>query len=170
MFYGILCSLRRGRCHPCLERIHESERHPPLSSFVCFLIDSLAVMKSFTAFRTRYSGASIGNKAVTILLLAIQSFTGIKLSARKHWKWKRIAIQTHLNTANSEFQRLSLAHHSLRPSCRRDSGLRTSEVGVRATKCHRRKLGTGVLGFAKRFNIGCSVSRREERFVSILKT
>ena len=159
MFDGVLCSLNRGRCHPCLERTHKLERHPPSSNFVCFLIDCPAVMNSFTAFTTRYSGASIGDKAVTILLLAIQSFTGIELSAQKQWKRKRCATQTHLATASSEFQRLSLAHHSLRPSCRCDSGHRPSEAGARATKCHRRNLDTGVLGFAERFNIGCNAGR-----------
>ena len=119
-------------------------------------------MKSFTAFRTRYSGASIRYRAVTILLLAIQSFTGIELLARKNWTWKRIATQTHLNTANSEFQRLTLAHHSLRPSYRSDRGHRPSEAGARATKSHRRNLDTGVLGFVEWFDIDCSVGRKEE--------
>ena len=127
-----------------------SRENPQLrktSAFVKFgmlFVDSPAVTISFTAFRTRYSGASIGNKAVTILLPAIQFFTGIELSARKHWKLKRIATQTHLTTASSEFQRLSLAHHSLRPSCRSDSGHRPSEAGVQASKYHRRKLDNGL--------------------------
>ena len=112
MFAGILCSLNRGRWHPCLERTHKLKRHPPLSNFVCFLIDSLAVMNSFTAFRTRYSGASIGNKAVTILLLAFKSFIDLDLSTQKHRKWEANRNSDAYEYGEQQFQRISIVPRS----------------------------------------------------------
>ena len=63
MFDSILCSLIGEGYH------RELEKSPPLSGFVCFLIDSFAVMDLLTAFKRGSSGASIGNKAAAVLFL-----------------------------------------------------------------------------------------------------